>query len=155
MLHRGLHKGTHRQHGIFLHFFYTLLPTTTHRNQFRLDMHFIPGSWCTLLLRRTFWRCLNLLPSFPPLGRNNSQRHGRNTGRLRRKPPTHTHTHTHTHNYSICLSKPPLAPLSVFKNLKLLILQKRSFKSGWGETIKSTLNKKAHPLPVYHPCVSH
>lgn len=86
-------------------------------------MHFIPGSWCTLLLHRICRRCLNLLPSFPPLGRNNSQRHGRNTGRLKRKPPRHTYTHPDRHTrFMPYASKSP--PKSVFKHLKLLILQK-------------------------------
>lgn len=127
--------------------------TSTHWNQFRLDMHFIPGSWCTLLLRCTCRRCLNLLPSFPPLGRNNSQRHGRNTGRLRRKPPRQTHTQ----NYSKCLSKLPLIPPSVFKHLKLLILQKGLISlvvKYYEKLLKYKPNKTVHPLPVHYPCLS-
>lgn len=68
--------------------------TLAGRNQSRLDVHFIPDSWCTRLLRRICRRCLNLLDSFPPLGRKNSLRNGRNTGRLWRETPRHPQTDT-------------------------------------------------------------
>lgn len=99
---------------------YQVLLLQTHtcieKNQFRHAVNFIPDSRCTRLLLCTCRRCPNLLLSFPPLGRNNSRRHGRNTGRLWWKTPGHRHTQTQILFY--LRNKLPPIFLSTFKNLK-------------------------------------
>lgn len=100
-------------------------------------MHFIPGSWCTPLLRRTCRRCLNLLPSFPSLGHNNSQKHGRNTGRLRRKPPRQADRHTH--KISLCAWANYLWIPRLYLNTYSHSLSKKDFYV-WLLSIKRTYN---------------
>lgn len=67
-----------------------------------------------------------MLPYFPPLGHNSSQRHGRNTGRLRKKSPERdrqTDTHAHAEYFNI-LTKLLQTHLSVLKHLKILVKSK-------------------------------